>query len=292
MLGSATTLRNMCSSSSAPGSGPRQGSCKVTEDMEGSVGGEGGGLLSVIAERGNIEARERAEKLLDLIRASPRGSTGLSAQAREAAVAAAQDEDASQGAALPTVFFGSGNSRDGVIEVELLKVGEKPGQGLQSELPEVLRHQCVPGTLSGDVLVRACAGKKKPGGRTSLAVVDCTAGYLHDSLRLAAAGHRVTAIERDPVVFSFSSACLSMLQHSHNTSKMFEERVASGGGELSLLCADSAAWLSARADESAAFDIVYLDPMFPPKRRQSALPKRRMQVAIPAQDSPMRDEMA
>ena len=219
--------------------------------------------------------------LLNLIRASPRGISGLAAEAREKGGGPAPYEDTSQGAALPTVFFGSRSSKGNSVEVELLRVGEKPGQGLNSELPEVLKNQCVPGTLSGDVLVRACAGKKKPGEKkVSLTIVDCTAGYVHDSLRLAAAGHRVTALERDPVVFSFSSACLGLLQRSDSTSEMYEDRVASGGGELSLLCADSADWLTERAKDRQVFDVVYLDPMFPPKRRQSALPKRRMQVVI------------
>ena len=48
--------------------------------------------------------------------------------------------------------------------------------------------------MQQDVLVKAI-GKKNKG----LEIVDATAGFGHDALRMAAAGHRVVAFERDPV---------------------------------------------------------------------------------------------
>lgn len=217
--------------------------------------------LDVFAEEGNSEAMRRAEGLVSLIRSSQRARTGLGAG--EGGVQTGCKE-----AAVPTVFFGAGERRGDLqeVEVELLKQGEAPGNGLASELPEVLRLQCVPSMLSGDVLVRACVGKNK-GAKGPLSIVDCTAGYLHDSLRLAASGHDVTALERDPVVFSFVSACLDELRTSRDSGKLYAERVASKGGLVQLLCADSAAWLGERVSEGALYDVIYLDPMFPPKRR-------------------------
>ena len=48
--------------------------------------------------------------------------------------------------------------------------------------------------LQQDVLLKAI-GKKRKG----LVILDATAGFGHDALRMAAGGHRVTALERDPV---------------------------------------------------------------------------------------------
>ena len=52
--------------------------------------------------------------------------------------------------------------------------------------------------LRQDVLLKALGKKKK-----QLAILDATAGFGHDALRMAAAGHHVTALERDPVNLFF-----------------------------------------------------------------------------------------
>lgn len=63
----------------------------------------------------------------------------------------------------------------------------------------MLPVQCVPGTVQSDSLIRACVGKRKPKKEGTdfedeerdygvLDIVDCTAGFGHDSLRIASAG--------------------------------------------------------------------------------------------------------
>lgn len=59
--------------------------------------------------------------------------------------------------------------------------------------------------IQQDVLIRAI-GKKNKG----LEIIDATAGFGHDALRMAAAGHHVMALERDPVRFR---ACASQWRH-------------------------------------------------------------------------------
>jgi hypothetical protein len=49
--------------------------------------------------------------------------------------------------------------------------------------------------MANDVLIKAVGRKKK-----RLKILDATAGFAHDALRMAAAGHDVTAVERDPVL--------------------------------------------------------------------------------------------
>lgn len=96
-------------------------------------------------------------------------------------------------------------------------------------------------------------------------VVDATAGLGTDTVHLVALGHRVTAIERNPVVGAL--ACDGFAR-------------ASARG---LLAVDNPRWLSGDArvllptlDPSPA--TIYLDPMFPPKRKKSAAVRKEMSL--------------
>jgi 16S rRNA (guanine1516-N2)-methyltransferase len=99
-------------------------------------------------------------------------------------------------------------------------------------------------------------------------VFDLTAGLGGDAYRLASCGYRVEACERNPVVFAL---LVSGWQRAREEGHV-PEAVAAG---LAFRFADS----SERFDEIGELRAgVYLDPMYPPPRRASALPKRALQV--------------
>jgi 16S rRNA (guanine1516-N2)-methyltransferase len=100
-------------------------------------------------------------------------------------------------------------------------------------------------------LLRACA--IRPGMRA----LDAMAGWGLDGLVLAAAGARVTLVERLPLLQALQEDLI---------------RRAGMGGVVESLPGDGFALL----DDPQGFDVVYLDPMFPARGKQ-ALPGKRMQ---------------
>lgn len=97
-------------------------------------------------------------------------------------------------------------------------------------------------------IVRAC------GARPGLTVLDAMAGWGTDGLALAAAGCAVTMTESHPIVFAM---LVDLLERSARRVRVeFED---------------------ARRRIPSGFDVVYLDPMFEP-RRKTALPGKPMQV--------------
>lgn len=126
------------------------------------------------------------------------------------------------------------------------------------------------GGTGGDPLRRAIG----PGRRH---VIDATAGFGGDAVHLAVLGYRVTAIERNPIVSALAQDALRRAR------------------ALELLDADNPCWLTSDAramlmqlDCRAA--TIYLDPMFPPKRKKSAAVRKEMnllrRLAIDDADTP------
>jgi 16S rRNA (guanine1516-N2)-methyltransferase len=96
-------------------------------------------------------------------------------------------------------------------------------------------------------------------------VIDVTAGYGRDAVHLVALGYRVTAIERNDIVSALAQDAFARA-HAQR-----------------LLDADNPRWLSgdARALLSqldASASTIYLDPMFPPKRKKSAAVRKEMSL--------------
>ncbi|MFO0828359.1 MAG: class I SAM-dependent methyltransferase [Phycisphaerales bacterium] len=110
------------------------------------------------------------------------------------------------------------------------------------------------GALRAMPLVRACGRELAKGGAT---LVDATAGLGYDAYLLARAGFRVIAIERSPDV---ARLCADAQRRARRES--FELRVGDAREQLAALRPD----------------VVYLDPMYPPKKRASALPPKEMQI--------------
>lgn len=92
---------------------------------------------------------------------------------------------------------------------------------------------------------------------------DATAGLGQDSLLLAAAGFSVVMFERNPVMAALLDDALARArQHS---------RLAPIVARMQLRCQDGIEGLAALP---ACPDVVYLDPMFPARRKSAAVKKK------------------
>ncbi|MBQ6411597.1 MAG: class I SAM-dependent methyltransferase [Atopobiaceae bacterium] len=113
--------------------------------------------------------------------------------------------------------------------------------------------------LAHELLVRAARvrGVERP------RAIDATAGLGEDSLLLASAGFEVTLVEHDPVI---AALLRDGLERAANESQL-EDIV----GRMRLVEGDSVEVLAGLAE---APDVVYLDPMFPAKRKDAATKKK------------------
>ena len=105
--------------------------------------------------------------------------------------------------------------------------------------------------------------KRKP------TVFDATAGLGRDALLLACLGCTVTAVERSPILGVMLRDALYRAAESPQLGEIIQHR-------LTLLVGDAVDVLT-RPSEPDAPEVVYLDPMFPPKSK-SALPKKEMRI--------------
>ncbi len=103
-------------------------------------------------------------------------------------------------------------------------------------------------------------------GKKVHTVVDATAGYGQDALLLALMGFRITAIERSRVIAALTRDGLRRVEV--NTGAALVNR-------LHLVTGDARTVLTALPQRP---DAVYLDPMFPPKRRKSAAVNKEMRL--------------
>lgn len=126
---------------------------------------------------------------------------------------------------------------------------------------------------AGSMMHRRRAGHNEPLGRAvgigkwqDLDVADATAGLGRDSFVLADLGCRVTMFERSPAVFALLRDGLRRGLGGDNA------RVAEACGRMQLERGEFQA-----RQPGNTFDVVYLDPMFP-ARRKSARVKKEMWI--------------
>ena len=119
------------------------------------------------------------------------------------------------------------------------------------------------GVVDTELVVRAARFKK---GRNDLTVLDATAGFGEDSALLAAAGFSVTLYEKDAVI-------AALLEDAIKRAKETEE-LCGIASRMELICGDS---ISAMRSMKNPPDVIYLDPMFP-ERKKSALIKKKFQL--------------
>jgi 16S rRNA (guanine1516-N2)-methyltransferase len=105
-------------------------------------------------------------------------------------------------------------------------------------------------------------------GRSIHTVFDLTAGFGADAYRLAEAGRRVVACERDAAVY----AVLASGWQRDCAEGRVPDEVAS---RLEFRHAEGMELLEGAGGAGVG---VYLDPMYPPARRGRALPRRALQV--------------
>jgi 16S rRNA (guanine1516-N2)-methyltransferase len=105
-------------------------------------------------------------------------------------------------------------------------------------------------------------------GKSTQTVVDATAGLGHDAFLLACLGFQVTAIERHPLIGV-------LLETSVQAARSDPELLAVMDDRLEVVLGDARDYLADAAQ--ARPDVIYLDPMFQPRRR-SALPRKPAQL--------------
>ena len=155
-----------------------------------------------------------------------------------------------------------GEEGDPASFVELRREGEREGRGVRCDLAAVSLR-------GGRAEARAMPVAKAVGEART--VVDATGGLLGDAFLLAAAGFRVTAIERSPVVFALAADGLARAGRDARLVELIGDRIE-------LVQDDARRWLRDRVGTELAPDAVVIDPMFPPKRKKSALPRKEMVV--------------
>ncbi|MBR1830649.1 MAG: class I SAM-dependent methyltransferase [Atopobiaceae bacterium] len=116
-----------------------------------------------------------------------------------------------------------------------------------------------PDRLHQELLVRAARVR----GIEAPVAVDATAGLGEDGLLLAAAGFTVVLCEHDAVIAALLEDALARA--------LDDPRLVEVARRMTLVADDSARVL-ARMD--VAPDVVYLDPMFPERRRKAATNKK------------------
>lgn len=95
-------------------------------------------------------------------------------------------------------------------------------------------------------------------------ILDATAGLAQDSFILACLGFEVTLIERSPVIHAL---IMDGIQRAVNDAAV---------KRLHLIHADAISWMK-QCSESQRPDLIYLDPMFP-ERKKTALVKHEMRI--------------
>ena len=98
-------------------------------------------------------------------------------------------------------------------------------------------------------------------------LLDATAGLGADTQMFLAWGCQVTAIERSPVLGTLWNKALSQIQDHPLLQEPFKA--------LQFLATDAKEHLASAPD---LFDVVYLDPMYPQRKRASVAVKKEMQI--------------
>jgi 16S rRNA (guanine1516-N2)-methyltransferase len=105
-------------------------------------------------------------------------------------------------------------------------------------------------------------------GRKTKTVIDATTGWAQDSLCLFRMGYDVTCIERSPMMVELLTDAFERLENESWVRKLeLSPPTLMRGNAIELL-----------QTLKSAPDCIYLDPMFPPKRKKSALSKKTMTI--------------
>ena len=122
------------------------------------------------------------------------------------------------------------------------------------------------GIIGTELLVRAAKLKKTKTDGKAPTLIDATAGLGEDSILLAAAGFSVKMYEQNPVIAALLKDALDRAVSVPELSEIVSR--------MELINADS---IEAMMNLKEPCDVIYLDPMFP-ERKKSALIKKKFQL--------------
>jgi len=105
-------------------------------------------------------------------------------------------------------------------------------------------------------------------GRKTKTVIDATTGWAQDSLHIFRMGYDLRCIERSPIM-------LALLQDAFLRLEQVDWVQRLNLSAPQLLAGNA---IDVLANLESAPDCIYIDPMFPPKRKKSALPKKSMLI--------------
>ena len=138
-----------------------------------------------------------------------------------------------------------------------------------------------------DMLLHAIAPQRV--GAEGAIVYDLTAGWGQDSLQMALGGAKnVHMVERDPIVAILLQDALrrvNLISQSNKANRSWQERASKLSETLTLQQGDSKEFLANLVTADGQMntellppaDIIYLDPMFPPRTKSAAV-KKGMQI--------------
>lgn len=126
------------------------------------------------------------------------------------------------------------------------------------------RHRRLYGGGKGQDLAKAIGIKKMPNAN----VIDATAGLGRDAFVLASIGCHVTLLERNAVIYSLLENALKRVEDSE------DQQVKEICSRMTLINKNASEYLLAQKESDYA-DVIYLDPMFP-SRKKSAKVKKEM----------------
>ena len=135
------------------------------------------------------------------------------------------------------------------------------GMELRADLSSMV-PRLRPDRLGRELLVRAARVR----GADAPTAVDATAGPGEDALLLAAAGFQVTLYERDPVIAALLADALARA--------VDDPALTDAVARMRLIEGDSVAGLRATGERGERPDVVFLDPMFPERRKSAAVRKK------------------
>jgi len=157
---------------------------------------------------------------------------------------------------------------DSRLELRVVKSGHPlaGGRGVYAELTQLDTTSPAGRSLKTPLL--KAVGIHKRHGSQRPEVLDTTAGLGEDTWLLAAAGCRVTAIERHPVVHALLADALQ------RADTIAPDVV----GRITLLPCTDAAALMRRPGGAGGFDVVLIDPMFPGAARRKTTERKPMRM--------------
>jgi 16S rRNA (guanine1516-N2)-methyltransferase len=127
-----------------------------------------------------------------------------------------------------------------------------------------LSYRCQQASLRRERLARALGCHPQE----QIYIVDATAGLGRDSFMLATLGFELTLLERSPILYALLQDAMKRASQVPMLAPIIEK--------MHLIHTDAIPWLQALSITQQPA-IIYLDPMFP-KRRKAALAKKDMQL--------------